>query len=442
MNLEKQTLLVQYLAHSADVFALCLPVVEPEFFDSKLQPAVKFIKDYYDKYNNTPSTEFIVAETGINVPNIQVTRDQVTYCCDEIEQFCKRQAIKRAVLEAPQFIANDDFSFVDKIKEAILLTINRDLGQEYFDEAEQRVLRLLETDDIISTSWPHVDEYLQLRRGELLLIAANSGGGKSLTMGNMAFNMVDQGYDVLYISFEMSQDKIGQRIDSIITGINPKKYDLHAEEVVTKLRQYRDTHEHGSFRIKRMRPGSDCNQVRSYLKEYELCFNKVPDVIILDYMGRMSPIDKRIKEEHLADEAISDEIREIGVDYKALMITATQQNRGAVEAKAGDLGHAHLAGGMAKINPVDAAFSVIFTDAMKWGGEIIFKYIKTRNSEGVGKFTVLNWDNEAMRITHRENNKSAINIPGLVPDEVANNKAEPAYKRKTTFESLLERDGD
>lgn len=444
MNLEKQTLLVQYLAHCSDVFALCMPVVDPEFFDSKLRPAVKFIKDYYDEYHNTPSTEIIVAETGITVPKVDVTRDEIAYCCTEIEKFCKQQAIKRAVLEAPQYIAQNDFSFVDKIKEAILLTIKRDMGQDYYAEAEERVLRLLETEDIISTGWPHVDEYLKLRRGELLLIAANSGGGKSLTMNNMAFNMAEQGYNVLYVSFEMAADKIGQRIDSIVTGINPKKYELCAEEIITKLKKHRAETPHGDLRIVRMRPGSDCNDVRAYLKEYELRYGKVPDVIFLDYMGRMSAIDKRIKEEHKQDEAISDEIREIGVDYNALMVTATQQNRGAVEAKASDIGHSHLAGGMAKINPVDAAFSVIFTEAMKFAGEIIFKYIKTRNSDGVGKFTVLDWNGEAMKISHRESNRSAITIPGLVPDEVsATNKAEPAFnKRKTKFESLLDQDED
>ncbi len=448
MNLEKQTLLVQYLAHNADVFALCLPVVNPEYFDSKLRPAVKFIKDYYDSYHNTPDTDFIIAETGITIPKVDITRDQVSYCCTEIEQFCKQQAIKKAVLEAPQFIAQNDYSFVENIKEAILLSINRDMGQDYYGDAEERVLRLLDSDDIISTGWPNVDEQLQMRRKELHLIAANSGGGKSLTMNNMAFNMAEQGYRVLYISLEMSQDKIGQRIDSIITGINPKRYDLCAEEIVTKLKKHRLTKAPtGDLRIRRLRPGSDANTIRSYLKEYELHFNCVPDVIFVDYMGRMKAVDKSIKEEHVQDEAISDELREIGVDYNALVITATQQNRGAVEAKATDLGHAHLAGGMAKINPVDGAFSVIFTEAMKWAGEIIFKYIKTRNSDGVGKFTVLNWESEPMRISHRESNKSNIAIQGLVPDEVANprdNKAEPAFNKKNQgkFKSLLDQEQD
>ena len=134
----------------------------------------------------------------------------------------------------------------------------------------------------------------------------------------------------------------------------------------------------------------------------------VPDVIIVDYMGRMKPNDKRIHEEHKADEAISDELREIAVDYDALVITGSQQNRDAVSAKPTDIGQNHIAGGMAKINPTDATISVIFTDTMKFAGEIAFKIIKARNSEKVGQVIWLNWDNNAMRITHRENNNTGL----------------------------------
>lgn len=207
----------------------------------------------------------------------------------------------------------------------------------------------------------------------------------------------------------MHRSKIGQRIDSIITGINPKHYADNVEDVLARIKEFGLSNPNkGTLKTVRLKTGIDCNTIRSYLKEYELHFQMIPDVIIVDYMGRMKPNDKRIHEEHKADEAISDELREIAVDYDALVITGSQQNRDAVSVKATDLGQNHIAGGMAKINPTDATISVIFTETMKFAGEIAFKIIKARNSERVGHIIWLNWDANAMKITHREQNATAL----------------------------------
>lgn len=410
MTFEKQMMLLQYIAYSSDVFSLCLPIIQPCYFDTKLQYAVAFLKEYFQEFHNVPPQHMIKAETGIDLIPVEITRDQIAYCCNEVEKFCKQQAMKQVLISAPQLLATEDYGAIEKqMQNAITLAINRNLGQDYFEDAVERARRLLDTSTILSTCWDHVDDAIQMRRGELLLVTANSGGGKSLVMGNLAFNYMVQGLNVLYISLELSEDRIGQRIDSIITKINPKQYNENVDTVLSRINEFALSNPNkGTLKTVRLKTGVDCNTIRAYLKEYELHFKMVPDVIIVDYMGRMKPNDKRIHEEHKADEAISDELREIAVDYDALVITGSQQNRDAVSAKPTDIGQNHIAGGMAKINPTDATISVIFTDTMKFAGEIAFKIIKARNSEKVGQVIWLNWDNNAMRITHRENNNTGL----------------------------------
>ncbi len=438
MNFDKQLLMVQYLAFSPDVFTLCMAIIEPKYFDTKLQPCVNLLKEYYDKYHNLPNQDVIKAETGLSLPTFFIERDQIAYSCDEIERFCKQQAMRHLAFDMPQLVSEENYGAIEqKMRDVVLMSLNRNLGQDYFEDVEERANRLINQGDVISTGYQNLDDYISLKRGEMLLVSANSGGGKSLTMGNLAYNFANQGYDTLYISLELTEDRIGQRIDSIISNINPKNYEQNVEEIITKVKQYHQDKKHGNLRIVRLKTKIDANAVRGYLKEYELHFRSVPDVIIVDYMGRMLPNDKRIREEHTKDEAISDELRDIAVDYDALMISASQQNRDGHDAKITEVGQQHLAGGMAKINPTDAALSVVFTDTMKAAGEIAFRLIKCRNSDGVGKIVWLDWDSNAMRIRDREQNISKINITEILEEKRAANKRMSQQTKKPTFTELL-----
>ena len=95
---------------------------------------------------------------------------------------------------------------------------------------------------------------------------------------------------------------------------------------------------------------------------------------------------------------------------------------------------------MAKINPTDAALSVVFTDTMKAAGEIAFRLIKCRNSDGVGKIVWLDWDSNAMRIKDREQNISKINITEILEEKRAANKRVAQQSKKPTFTELLNSD--
>jgi len=288
MNLNKQRELIGYLISSPDTFSLCHSIIDHEYFDPSLQPAVKFILDYYEAYNGLPKARLINAETDIEIKKYSVSLDEVAYTVDQIEIFCKRMAMQDAILSSAPLIEKGEWGTIEeKIKEAMLVSVQTDLGIAYFDTVEERLERLREGNEILPTQWDKVNEKLfgGPARKELLLFAAGSGGGKSVVLSNLGLDYADTGYNVLYISLELSQDIVAQRFDSIITGIGRKEWTDHIPEIVNGVKSFRNEST-GRLDVVYMKTETKCNEIRAYLKNYQMHFNCIPDVILVDYLDK------------------------------------------------------------------------------------------------------------------------------------------------------------
>lgn len=400
MNEEKQKLLLEYLISSPDTFAICQKVVKPEYFDPEFRNTVRFIKEYYKQYSTTPSPLQIKAEAGQNLEQYVIHADEMKYCCREIGKFCKRKALENAALGSAQWIADGNYTaFENAVREAIQMSLETNLGLNYFEDPERRLKSMLQDDPTESTGWLTLDELLfgGISRGELLLVSANSGGGKSITLGNLGLNFAERGRRVLYISLELSEKIIAQRFDTMLTGIGRKDWKNHVSEIATKIESYIGK-SCGGMDIVQMSSGTNANTIRGYLKEYYLFYKCMPDLLILDYIDNMSPNDDRVSADNIwqRDKACSEELRQIGVDFNMFVATASQLNREAVKATQHD--HSHIAGGISKINVSDVYISIKMTEAMRAQGQLLFDLQKTRNSDGVGKKIYMKWDSKYLRI--------------------------------------------
>ena len=398
MDNKKQKLLIEYLISSTDTFAICEGIVESDYFDPEYRNAINFIKTYYNEYNTTPDVAQIEAESGVELTKQEITKDQVEYTTNEIEGFCKRRALEKAVLSSPPLIEEGKHDEVLKnVTDAILISLHKDLGLRYFEDVEDRLMRMLNETPVQSTGWSDVDELLYggIGRKELLLVSANSGGGKSITLANLGYNFAQDGLNVLYLSLELSEDVIAQRFDTMLTGISRKDWKAHISEIVTRVEQAGD--KSGIIDVVQMTSGTTANQIRGYLKEYYLHYSIVPDLLIVDYLDKMNPNEKvDLGNVFVKDKLCSEQLRDIGVDYNMFTATASQLNRSAVGATEHD--HSQIAGGISKINESDVYWSIIMTDAMRAQGEIAFVFQKTRNSDGVGNTVYLKWDPKTLRI--------------------------------------------
>jgi KaiC/GvpD/RAD55 family RecA-like ATPase len=407
INVDKQKLLIEYLLSSPDTFALCSGIVESEYFDPELKNSVTFIKDYYEKYHSIPSVDQVRVETGNEFTTRQVTFPEIQYCANEVEAFCKRRGLERAILASPALIQEGDYGGVEEmIRNALTISLQRNMGLEYFHEPHKRLLALKDNNSVCSLGYPEVDELLDggLKRKEMLLLSGNSGAGKSVTMSNLALNFMAQGLDVLIISLELSEELIAKRFDTMITGVGSVELIPRMREVATILESKRENL--GNLYIVRMPTGSNTNSFRAYLKEFELKHKKVPDVLIVDYLDLMGANEyTRPGDTFDKDKRASEQLRDLVHDYNMYLITASQQNRSAVDAT--DLNHSHIAGGISKINTTDIYISIIMNDQMRARGEIAFQFLKTRSSNGVGKTAHLGWSGKTLRITSNrcDNNK-------------------------------------
>lgn len=399
MNNTKQKLLIEYLISNADVFTLCQSIVNPKFFDPEYRQALRFVLDYYTEYTALPSPDQIEAESELKLEVTTLTRDQVSYATDEIESFCRQQAIIDAVVKSADFIESGEYGSVESlIKDALQVGISKSAGSDLFGDIESTLDEIINETEPCALGWVPFDELLDggIRRRELLLLTANSGGGKSVVMANMGLDLsIIHGMRVLYLSLELPSSMIKSRYYTMITGIGKREFKARKRELMGVIKAFEK--ECGPIMVEKMAVGTTCNQIRSFLKEFEIVNGYLPDVILLDYLDLLGDnMGGKSENMWLKDKNTTEQFREIILDFNMIGITASQQNRSAIGAK--EITQAHISGGLSKHNTVDISASIILDEAMKAAGEIGFHFTKTRSSDGVGKTAMMGYDRKSIRI--------------------------------------------
>ena len=148
-----------------------------------------------------------------------------------------------------------------------------------------------------------------------------------------------------------------------------------------------------------MSSGATVNDLRSYLKEYEVQTGTKPDCICVDYLDLLMPISKRVSPSDLfiKDKYVSEELRNLAVEKNILLGTASQLNRGAVEEIEFD--HHHIAGGISKIQTADNVVGIFTSNAMRERGRYQIQFMKTRSSSGVGQKVDLKFCPDTLRVS-------------------------------------------
>lgn len=220
--------------------------------------------------------------------------------------------------------------------------------------------------------------------------------GKSLFLQNLAVNFVSQGLNVVYISLELSEELCAMRIDSMVSNVPTTDIFKRLDDVEIKVAQ--TGKKSGSLHIKQLPQGTTTNDLRSYLKNYEIETGLRLDVLIVDYLDLLFPNNKKIDVSNLnvVGKFITEELRGLGVEKNINIQTASQLNRAAVNEMEHD--HSHIAGGISKIQTADNVISIYSTPAMKERGQYQIQFLKTRSSSGVGTKVTLGFNMETLRI--------------------------------------------
>jgi hypothetical protein len=187
------------------------------------------------------------------------------------------------------------------------------------------------------------------------------------------------------------------RIDSMITDIPSRDIFKNIDDLEMKVKVIGK--KSGTYQVKYLPSGKNCNDIRAYLKEYEIKMKHKVDILLVDYLDLLMPLSKKISAENLfvKDKFVSEELRNLAVEKKCVLVTASQLNRGAVEEVEFD--HSHISGGLSKIQTADNVFGIFTSRAMRERGKYQIQLMKTRSSSGVGMKIDLDFNVDTLRIT-------------------------------------------
>ena len=400
-GLDVQKLFLEMMLEDAQSYVRVQNIYNPQNFDKSLRPAAEFIKEHSDKYKTMPDRTQISASTGIKLQAVpDLNEGHYDWFMQEFEGFTKRQELERAILKAADLLEKGEFEPVEKlIKDAVQISLTKDLGTDFWLDPEGMFAKYFDTGGQVSTGWPQMDRLLYggFSRGELNIFAGGSGSGKSLVMMNIALNWVQQGLHGVYISLELSEELTGLRTAAMLTNMSTK--DIRREKETAALKIKMMGKKSGSYRVKALPAQSNINDIRAFLKEYQIQTGHKVDFMMVDYLDLLMPVSAKVSPNDLfvKDKYVSEELRNLSKELGILLVTASQLNRSAVEEIEFD--HSHISGGISKINTADNVFGIFTSRAMKERGKYQIQCMKSRSSTGVGQKIDLEYNMETMRIT-------------------------------------------
>lgn len=399
-SIDLQKLFIEFMQNDHDLFVRCNNITRPSFFDRQLRGTVRFIQEHSQEYSSMPSVQQIKAKTGIELSGVGDSIDShKQWFLDEYEKFCRHKALEEAIIESMEKLKKQEYGAVEHlIKEAVSVGLAKKIGMDYWSDPLERLKDIQNNKPAISTGWKSIDAILYggFERGTLNIFAAPSGHGKSLLLQNISLNWALAGYNVVYISLELSEKLCSMRFDSMLTGYGTRDLFKNIEDVTLKLGMI--SKKAGSLQIVQLPNGITVNDIKAYVKEYQIQTGKKVDALVVDYLDLMTPARQKVQlsDVSLKDKLVSEELRNLFIEGDYLSATASQINRQGLDEP--EYGMGTIAGGLTKIYTSDNAIGIHASRAMKERGRIQVEFMKTRSSGGEGKKVDMAYDVQCMRI--------------------------------------------
>lgn len=326
-----QKLYLEMMLADSETFSRCQSIFDPTLFDKKLRKTAEFLVEYVKEHTVLPPLDIINVATASQLNSLShLESEHFNWLLNEFETFTKHKALEKAILSSADLLENGEYGAVEAlVKAAVQIGLTKDIGTDYWANPRERLQRIKSNNGQISTGWPTLDRLLfgGVNRGELSILSAGSGVGKSLFLANLSVNWALAGLNVAYITHELSEEMVSMRIDSMITGVPSREIFKKIEDVETKVKLIGK--KSGQLQIKYIPSGKNVNDIRTYLKEYEVRTRAAFDILIVDYMDLLHPVNKKISTGDLfiKDKHVSEELRNLATEKNTVVVTAAQLNR-------------------------------------------------------------------------------------------------------------------
>jgi replicative DNA helicase len=315
-------------------------IIQPDYFESDANSwLLEIILAHFREYKSPPSKDVLkvkvteidndILKTAILEQLKEVFRymesDDLSFVKDEILKFCKNQEIKRAIMDSVGLLKMGNYDEIkNKIDGAMKAGADTNIGLEYKSNISARYAEA--SRHTITTGWDVVDDLMDggLAPGELGVVMAPAGIGKSWMLINIGANAMRAGHTVIHYTLELNENYVGQRYDSVITGINAQTLKNHQDTVQEKMDTLR-----GDLIVKYFPTKSvGVMGIKAHL-EKTMMLGKTPSLVIVDY-GDLLKINAK-KDKHEALEELYEELRGMAGEYGIPVWTASQAGRSALE---------------------------------------------------------------------------------------------------------------
>jgi replicative DNA helicase len=317
-------------------------ITKPLFFESQAnQWIVKQIQNYFDEYRAVPTMEVFKIKVGEiedkglkqvvveQLKNVyqQVGAEDIPYVKKEYLTFAKNQKVKEALFKSVELLKVGDYdSIIDTMTKASKVGVESDLGLDYIENFES-IMEDVKRDSC-STGWEVIDDLMDggLGPGELGVVMAPSGIGKSWFLSKIACSALQNGIDVLHYTLELSESYVGQRYTTILTGIQTSEHKQRRDEVIRKIKQVP-----GRVRIKYYPPQfASAKTIAAHVEKVrQIGFN--PKLIIIDYADLLKSGNSNRDGLYAELGGIYEELRGLSGETQIPVWTATQTNRAAID---------------------------------------------------------------------------------------------------------------
>jgi len=315
-------------------------IIRPDYFESDANSwLLEVTLDHFAEYKCPPSKDVLkvkiteidndILKTAVLEQLKEVFRymesDDLTFVKDEILRFCKNQEIKRAIMDSVGLLKMGNYDEIkSKIDGAMKAGADTNIGLEYKQNIAARYAEA--SRHTITTGWDVIDDLMDggLAPGELGVVMAPAGIGKSWMLINIGANAVKAGHCVIHYTLELNENYVGQRYDSVLTGINAQTLKNHQDTVQEKMDSLR-----GDLIVKYFPTKSvGVMGIKAHL-EKTMMLGKTPALVIVDY-GDLLKINVK-KDKHEALEELYEELRGMAGEYGIPVWTASQAGRSALE---------------------------------------------------------------------------------------------------------------
>lgn len=425
MRIEEQIL--SNLIHNEEYCRKVIPFISTSYFsDFKERMIVEEITEFFNKYNKPISSDILTIELSnrsditdkqltdviSSVENLPTEEANQDWLIEHTEKFCKDKAVYNAILDSIKIIDGKDDKRTQEaiphiLSDALAVSFDNHVGHDYLDDAQDRFDFYHRVEEKLEFD---LDLFNKITKGgfskkTLNVILAGTGVGKSLFMCHVAASTLMQGKNVLYITMEMAEERIAERIDANLLNLSMDELKVVDRKVFNTRLDKIARKTQGKLIVKEYpTAGAHSGHFRALLEELKIKKDFMPDLIVIDYLNICASARLRMGanvNSYTYVKTIAEELRGLAVEYNVPMLSATQTTRSEFDNT--DVGLQDTSESFGLPATVDFMCALISTEELEEMNQLMVKQLKNRyNDPSYFKRFVIGVDRSKMKLYNVE----------------------------------------